>query len=71
MLGNPWLSFRVEPARRGAPSASRSKVIGYLRKARPEPHVQVPQHVAFSVITSSDLRELEETYHRVGMPPPA
>ena len=42
--GNP--SALVIMVRRGAPAASRSKVIRYLRKAGPEPHVQVSLHVA-------------------------
>ena len=41
LFQNKWAIVR-----RGAPAASRSKVIRYLRKAGPEPHVQVSLHVA-------------------------
>ena len=41
LFQNKWAIVRI-----GAPAASRSKVIRYLRKARPEPHVQVSLHVA-------------------------
>jgi hypothetical protein len=41
LFQNKWAIVR-----RGAPAASRSKVIRYRRKARPEPHVQVSLHVA-------------------------
>ena len=41
LFQNKWAIVR-----RGAPAASRSKVIRYLRKAWPEPHVQVSLHVA-------------------------
>ncbi|KAK8540925.1 hypothetical protein V6N13_060975 [Hibiscus sabdariffa] len=68
MLGNPWLSFRVEP---GEVRHWRAKARFLDTSGKPGQNQRASfPACCFSVITSSDLRQLAETYHKVGMLPP-